>query len=159
MVNVNDWNAQMITEFRSNEGKLGGPFAGAPVLLLTTTGAKSGQKRVNPMMYLAEAGLPGSGSEEASGDLRVSSGRGDRAYVFASKAGAPTNPDWYHNLLVNPRVTVERGTEKYEAVATPVTGAERDRIYAIQAERYPGFAEYQEKNTRTIPVVSLVRAD
>jgi deazaflavin-dependent oxidoreductase (nitroreductase family) len=150
VVNVNDWNAQMIEQFRTNRGKLGGQFEGAPMVLLTTTGAKSGQARVNPMMYLAEAGLPGSESEESSG-VR------DRIYVFASKAGAPTNPDWYHNLVANPHVTVERGAEKYEAVATPITGAERDRIYAIQAERYPGFAEYQEKTTRTIPVVSLER--
>jgi len=154
---VNDWNAQMIVEFRENDGKLGGPFAGAPVLLLTTTGAKSGQQRVNPMMYLAEAGLPVSENQQSSSGLRVSSGGGDRIYVFASKAGAPTNPDWYHNLVANPQVTVERGTEKYEAVATPLAGAERDRIYAIQAERYPGFAEYQEKTTRTIPVVALDR--
>jgi deazaflavin-dependent oxidoreductase (nitroreductase family) len=138
VVNVNDWNAQTIEAFRANGGKVGGQFEGAPMLLLTTTGAKSGQKRVNPMMYLAE---------------------GDAIYVFASKAGAPSNPDWYHNLVANPRVTVERGTETYEAIATPVTGAERDRIYAIQAERYPGFAEYQEKTTRTIPVVSLARVD
>jgi len=137
-VNVNDWNAQTIEQFRANQGKLGGQFEGAPMLLLTTTGAKTGQKRVNPMMYQAE---------------------GDAIYVFASKAGAPTNPDWYHNLVANPGVTVERGTETYEAIATPVTGAERDRIYAIQGERYPGFAEYQEKTTRTIPVVSLERAD
>jgi deazaflavin-dependent oxidoreductase (nitroreductase family) len=138
VVNVNDWNAQTIEQFRANQGKLGGQFEGAPMLLLTTTGAKTGQKRVNPMMYQAE---------------------GDAIYVFASKAGAPTNPDWYHNLVANPGVTVERGTETYEAIATPVTGAERDRIYAIQGERYPGFAEYQEKTTRTIPVVSLERAD
>ena len=137
-MNVNDWNAQTIEQFRANQGKLGGQFEGAPMLLLTTTGAKTGQKRVNPMMYQAE---------------------GDAIYVFASKAGAPTNPDWYHNLVANPGVTVERGTETYEAIATPVTGAERDRIYAIQGERYPGFAEYQEKTTRTIPVVSLERAD
>jgi len=137
-VNVNDWNAQTIKEFRANGGKVGGQFEGAPMLLLTTTGAKTGQKRVNPMMYQAE---------------------GDAIYVFASKAGAPTNPDWYHNLVANPRVTVERGTETYEAIATPVTGAERDRIYAVQGERYPGFAEYQEKTKRTIPVVSLARVD
>jgi len=159
MVNVNDWNAKMIEEFRANEGKLGGQFEGAPMLLLTTTGAKSGQRRVNPMMYLAEAGLLVSDNYESSGDRRVSSEEGDRIYVFASKAGAPTNPDWYHNLVANPEVTVERGAETYKAVATPVIGAERDRIYAIQAKRYPGFAEYQEKTTRTIPVVSLARAD
>jgi deazaflavin-dependent oxidoreductase (nitroreductase family) len=138
VVNVNDWNAQMIEEFRANAGKPSGQFEGAPVLLLTTTGAKTGQKRVNPMMYLAE---------------------GEAIYVFASKAGAPTNPDWYHNLVANPGVTVERGTETYEAIARPVTGAERDRIYTIQGERYPGFAEYQEKTSRTIPVVSLARTD
>jgi deazaflavin-dependent oxidoreductase (nitroreductase family) len=151
VVNVNDWNAQVIEQFRANEGNVGGRFEGAPVLLLTTTGAKTGQRRVNPMMYLAEAVL-GVSDSQGSGT------EGDRIYVFASKAGAPTNPDWYHNLVANPQVTVERGTEKYEAVATPLTGAERDRIYAIQAERYPGFAEYQEKTTRTIPVVSLERA-
>ena len=137
-MNVNDWNAQVVEEFRANEGKLKGRFEGAPVLLLTTTGAKTGQKRINPVMYLAED---------------------DAIYVFASKAGAPTNPDWYHNLVAHPRVTVERGTETYEAVATPLIGTERDRIYAIHAERYPGFAEYQEKTARTIPVVSLARAD
>jgi deazaflavin-dependent oxidoreductase (nitroreductase family) len=158
VVNVNDWNARMIEEFRANGGKLGGPFEGAPLVLLTTTGAKTGQQRVNPMMYQAEAGLPVS-DNESSGDGRASFAAGDQIYVFASKAGAPTNPDWYHNLVANPHVTVERGTEVYRAVATPVTGAERDRIYALQAERYPGFAEYQEKTTRTIPVVSLARAD
>ena len=150
-MNVNDWNAQVIEEFRTNEGKLGGQFEGAPMLLLTTKGAKTGQARVNPMMYLAEAGLSVS-------DNGGSGAEGDRIYVFASKAGAPTNPDWYHNLVANRQVTVERGTEKYQALATPLIGAERDRIYAIQAERYPGFAEYQQKTTRTIPVVSLERA-
>jgi deazaflavin-dependent oxidoreductase (nitroreductase family) len=159
VVNVNDWNAQVIEEFRANEGKLGGQFEGAPMLLLTTKGAKTGQTRVNPMMYLVEDGLPISDNQETHGDLRGSSAEGNRIYVFASKAGAPTNPDWYHNLVANPEVTVERGTDAYTAVATPLSGAERDRVYAIQAGRYPGFAEYQEKTTRTIPVVSLARAD
>jgi deazaflavin-dependent oxidoreductase (nitroreductase family) len=103
------------------------------------------------MMYLAAADIAASG-DQGSGTER------DRIYVFASKAGAPTNPDWFHNLVANPQVTIERGTETYAAVASPLTGAERDRIYAIQAERYPGFAEYQQKTSRTIPVISLERA-
>jgi deazaflavin-dependent oxidoreductase (nitroreductase family) len=131
-----DWNAGIIEEFRANGGVVGGPFEGAPVLLLGTTGAKSGQHRVNPMMYLAD---------------------GDRLLVFASKSGAPTNPDWYHNLVAHPEVTVEVGTESYPATAVVLTGEERDRFYAEQARRYPGFAEYQEKTTRVIPVVALLR--
>jgi deazaflavin-dependent oxidoreductase (nitroreductase family) len=134
---VNDWNAKIIDEFRSNEGRVGGPFEGAPVLLLTTTGAKSGQARVNPMMYLLD---------------------GDTIYVFASKAGHPSNPDWYHNLVANPAVQVEIGTETFDASAHVVTGTERDRIYGRQAELYPGFAEYQETTSRVIPVVALDRA-
>ncbi len=136
MTEVSDWNSKIIEEFRANEGRVGGPFEGAPVLLLHTTGAKSGKERVNPMMHL---------------DLD-----GNR-YVFASKAGADTSPDWYHNLVANPKVTVEVGTETYSATATPVTGNERDRIYAEQASRYQGFAEYEEKTKRVIPVVELHR--
>jgi len=135
---TNDWNATVIEEFRANEGIVGGQFQGAPVLLLGTTGARTHAKRVNPMMYLSVEGS---------------------IYVFASKAGADTNPDWYHNLVADPVVVVERGTEKYKATASPLSGEERDRIYAIQAERYPGFAEYQENTKRTIPVVELIRAD
>ena len=134
--NVNDWNRQIIEEFHANGGKVGGPFANSTILLLTTTGAKSGQRRVNPLGYLAE---------------------GDRMYIFASKAGAPTNPDWYHNLLAHPDVTVEVGTEKFEATATVVQGSERDRIYAKQAARASNFAEYQAKTDRVIPVVELKR--
>jgi deazaflavin-dependent oxidoreductase (nitroreductase family) len=133
---VNDWNANIIAEFRSNEGKVGGQFEGAPVLLLHTKGAKSGQMRINPMMYLDHEG---------------------KRYIFASYAGAPTNPDWYHNLVAHPEVTVEVGTETFEAIATPVTLEERDRIYPIQGELYPNFAEYETKTTRKIPVVELVR--
>ena len=136
MSDVNAWNAKVIDEFRANEGKLGGQFQGAPVLLLRTTGAKSSIERTNPMMYLDDNG---------------------RRYVFASKAGADSNPDWYHNLAANPEVTVELGDETFRALATPVAGADRDRIYAIQAERYPGFSEYQEKTSRVIPVVEIVR--
>jgi deazaflavin-dependent oxidoreductase (nitroreductase family) len=136
MADVDDFNAKIIEEFRANGGKVGGPFEGAPVLLLTTTGAKSGKGRVNPVMYLVE---------------------GDRFYVFATKAGAPTNPDWYHNLLAHPTVTVELGTDRFEAVAAPVDKAERDRIYAEQASRFPGFADYEASTDRVIPVVALDR--
>ena len=133
---VNDWNAKVIEEFRANEGKVGGNFEGAPDVQLHTTGAKSGAARVNPMMYMNEGG---------------------RVYVFASKAGADSHPDWYHNLLAHPLVSVELGTERYDAKAVNVVGAERGRVYAEQANHFPGFAEYQEKTTRIIPVVELVR--
>jgi deazaflavin-dependent oxidoreductase (nitroreductase family) len=138
MSDVQDWNHKIIEEFRANGGNVGGPFAGAPVLLLHTTGAKTDLERVNPMMYL---------------DLDR------RRYVFASKAGADTNPDWYWNLVANPGVTAEVGTETYDAAAVPVTGNDRDRIYAEQARRYPGFAEYEQKTSRTIPVVELIPQD
>lgn len=137
MSDVNDWNAEIIAEFRGNQGKVGGNFEGAPLLLLHTTGAKSGAERVNPMMFLDLEG---------------------RRFVFASKAGADTNPDWYHNLVANPSVKVEVGTETYEATAAPVTGAERDRVYDEQARRYPGFADYAAKTSRVIPVVELRRS-
>jgi deazaflavin-dependent oxidoreductase (nitroreductase family) len=133
---VSDFNSGIIEEFRANGGKVGGPFEGAPLLLLTSTGARSGASRVNPMMYLAD---------------------GRRLYVFASKAGAPTNPDWYHNLLAHPRAAVEVGQERFDVVASVLTGAERDGIYQRQAALYPGFAEYEAKTTRTIPVVALDR--
>lgn len=138
MTDVRDWNTKIIDEFRANAGRVGGPFEGAPILLLHTTGAKSGNERVNPMMFLDLDG---------------------HRYVFASKAGADVHPDWYHNLVAHPEVTVEVGTETYEAVATPVTGDERDRIYAEQARRYSGFAEYAEKTDRVIPVVELRRKE
>ncbi|HVB92168.1 MAG TPA: nitroreductase family deazaflavin-dependent oxidoreductase [Acidimicrobiales bacterium] len=135
MSDVQDWNRKIIEEFRANEGRVGGAFAGAPVLLLHTMGAKTGQERVNPMMYLNLDG---------------------HRYVFASKAGADTNPDWYRNLLAHPDVTVEVGTDTYEAAAVPVPGDDRDRIYAEQARRFPGFAEYEQKTNRIIPVVELI---
>lgn len=136
MSELQDWNRRIIEEFRANEGRVGGQFEGAPVLLLHTTGARTGLERVNPMMYLDLDG---------------------HRYVFASKAGADTDPDWFRNLVANPAVTVEVGTETYAATASPVLGAERDRVYDEQARRYPGFAEYQQKTTRVIPVVELVR--
>ena len=134
---VNDFNRKIIDEFRSKGGRVGGPFEGAPMLLLHTTGARSGSERVNPMMYLDLDG---------------------RRFVFASKAGAPSNPAWYHNLVANPSVSVEVDSEEYAATARPLEGSERDRVYAEQARRYPGFAEYQEKTDRVIPVVELIRA-
>jgi len=127
---------RVISDFRAHEGRVGGNFEGAPILLLHTIGARSGAERVNPMMYLEEGG---------------------RIYVFASKSGADTNPDWYLNLVAHAAVTVERGTETYQATAQPIEGEEHGRIFAIQAARYPGFAEYQAKTSRAIPVVELVR--
>jgi deazaflavin-dependent oxidoreductase (nitroreductase family) len=137
MAGVQDWNAKVIEQFRASGGKPGGSFAGAPVLLLHTTGAKTGLERVNPMMYL---------------ELDA------RTFVFASKGGADHHPDWYHNLVAHPQVSVELGVETFTAKARPVQGEERDRIYAVQAQRYPGFAEYQAHTTRVIPVVELLRS-
>jgi len=134
VTNVNDWNSTLIAEFRANEGRVGGQFEGAPLLLLHSIGARSGKERVNPMMYQPVHG----------------------AYaVFASKAGAPTNPDWYHNLVANPNATIEVGTRTVTVVARVADGEERDRIWATQKERYPGFAEYEQKTERAIPVVIL----
>ena len=133
---MSDFNSGIVEEFRANSGKVGGPFQGAPLLLLTSTGAKSGALRVNPMMYLQD---------------------GKRLYVFATKAGAPTNPDWYHNLLAHPQATVEVGDERFDVTATVITGAERDEVYQRQAALYPGFAEYETKTSRKIPVVALER--
>jgi deazaflavin-dependent oxidoreductase (nitroreductase family) len=129
-----DWNSKIIAEFRANGGEVGGQFEGAPLLLLHTVGAKSGQQRVTPMMYQ---------------DI------GDGVAVFASKSGAPTNPDWYHNLLANPRVSAEIGTRTVEVVARVAEGAERERIWEAQKAAYPGFADYETKTTRQIPVVIL----
>jgi deazaflavin-dependent oxidoreductase (nitroreductase family) len=136
MADRNDWNRQTIEEFRANGGKVGGMWEGRPLLLLTTTGAKSGKRRTNPVMYLRDS---------------------DRLLVFASKGGAPTNPDWYHNLVAHPEVTVEVGTQTYEATATPLTGEERDRLFAKQAGLYPQFGAYQARTTRKIPVIALER--
>jgi deazaflavin-dependent oxidoreductase (nitroreductase family) len=134
MPEVNDWNSKIIAEFRANGGRVGGQFEGAPLLILHTVGAKSGQERVNPVMYQAV---------------------GDDFAVFASKAGAPTNPDWYHNLLANPRVRAEIGTETIELTARVADSEERKRIWAAQTHAYPGFADYERKTTRQIPVVIL----
>jgi len=134
MSDFNNWNRQIIEEFRANKGKVGGPFEGAPMLLLTTTGAKSGKQHTTPLVYLPD---------------------NDRFIIFASKAGAPTNPDWYHNLVAHPQVTIEVGTETLSVTATVVNGEERDRLFNKQAEISPGFADYQAKTTRQIPVIAL----
>ena len=132
--NVNDFNQTIIQEFRENDGRLGGQFEGAPVLLLHSTGAKSGQERINPMMYQAV---------------------GENWAVFASKAGAPTNPDWYRNVMANPDATIEVGTETKPVRARVATGDERSAIWATQKERYSGFADYERQTDREIPVVIL----
>ena len=129
-----DWNKKIIEEFRSNQGKVGGMFEGVPILLLHHTGAKSGKVRVNPLAYQAN---------------------GDRLVVFASKGGAPTNPDWFHNLKANPRATVEVGTETRDVRARVAEGEEREKIWSRQKEIMPGFAGYETKTTRQIPVIIL----
>ena len=135
---ADQFNQRAIAEFRANHGTLGGNFAGAPLLLLHTVGARSGQPRINPMMYLADGG---------------------RWLVFASKAGSDRHPDWYWNLRANPDVTIEVADDTIAVHATELTGSERDDKYRIQAERYPGFAGYQQKTSRTIPVIALARRD
>ncbi len=134
MAEPNDWNSKIIEEFRASGGKVGGAFEGAPLLLLHTTGARTGQERVNPVMY-----------------RRV----GDNYAVFASKAGAPSNPDWYHNLVANPAVRAEIGTQTIDLTARVADSAEREQIWAAQKAEYAGFADYEQKTTRQIPVVIL----
>ena len=134
MAEAEDWNSKIIAEFRANGGKVGGPFEGAPLLLLHTVGAKTGQPRVTPVMYQ---------------DI------GDGVAVFASKAGAPTNPDWYHNLMAHPQVTAEIGASTVELLAREAKGEERERIWTAHKAANPGFAEYEQKTTRQIPVVIL----
>ena len=129
-----DWNKKIIEEFRANQGKVGGMFEGMPILLLHHTGAKSGKVRVNPLAYQAN---------------------GNRLVVFASKGGAPTNPDWFHNLRANPRATVEVGTETRDVRARVAEGEEREKIWSRQKEIMPGFAGYETKTTRQIPVIIL----
>ena len=133
---MSDFNDAVIAEFRENHGKVGGNFEGAPLLLLHSVGAKSGQTRVSPMMYLPD---------------------GDRFLVFASKAGAPDNPDWYHNLKANPDATIEVGDDTLDVRAEEVPRAERDEKYAEQAALFPGFADYEKKTDRVIPVLALAR--
>ena len=135
MSDVNDWNATVIEEFRANGGKIGGNFEGAPLLLLHTTGAKSGLERVNPMMY------------QDLGDGRIA--------VFASKAGADTHPDWFHNTTAHVEVTAEIGTATRSFRARTAADEEREPIWTKQKQDYPGFADYESKTDRVIPVVIL----
>lgn len=132
-----DFNLKIIEEFRANGGETSGPFKGRPLLLLTTTGAKSGESRTTPLVYTRD---------------------GDRVVIIASMGGAPKHPAWYLNLRANPDATIEIGAEKFAARASIAEGAERDRLYAAQAEMMPAFAEYQQKTTRQIPVVVLTRS-
>ena len=137
-----NWNDSAIAEFRANEGRLGGTFEGAPVLLVHHRGRTSGRDYVNPLMYLPDDHDP------------------DTIYVFATKGGVPTNPDWYYNLIAAGEGTIERGTDTYPVTVRELTGTERDRIYDEQARRYPGFADYarQTAGARTIPVLALRRS-
>ena len=136
MSSFNNFNQTVITEFRGNGGKVGGPFANMSLLLLTTIGAKSGQPRIAPLAYTTD---------------------GDHFVVIASKGGAPTNPDWYYNLLANPTVTVEIGQERFQARASVAEGQERERLYAQVGAQLPQFLEYQQKTSRQIPIVALER--
>lgn len=136
MSEMNDFNQQIIAEFRANGGKVGGGFEGAPMVILHSTGAKSGQERVIPLVYQPV---------------------GDAWAIFASKAGAPDNPDWYHNLVANPEASIEVGTETVPVTARVLDPDEREPIWTKQKELMPGFAEYEAATTRTIPVVLLER--
>lgn len=138
MDDMNEFNKRVIAEFRANGGKVGPPFENAPMILVTTTGAKTGQSRVSPLVYTMD---------------------GDRYIIIASKGGAPTSPDWYHNIVANPDVIVEVGTETFPARASVPEGAERTRLYDQQAAVMPNFAEYQRNTTRQIPVVVLERVN
>jgi deazaflavin-dependent oxidoreductase (nitroreductase family) len=131
---VNDWNKQIIAEFRENGGKVGGPFEGATMLLLHHVGARSGTERVTPLVYFPD---------------------GDRMLIIASAAGAPKNPDWYHNIKTTPRVEVEVGTDTVTVDARELPGTERDEKWAEITAKAPGFAEYQTKTSRVIPVIAL----
>ena len=136
MSNPNDWNKQIIEEFRANDGKVGGHFEHLTLLLLHTTGAKSGLPRINPVATVKD---------------------GDQYIIMASKGGAPDNPDWYYNLVANPQVSVEVGTEKFEALARVTEGSERQTLFEKMSTKYPQFAEYQQNTKRVIPVITLSR--
>ncbi len=135
---MSDWNTKIIEEFRANQGKVGGNFENMKLLLLHTTGAKSGLLRLNPAAYTED---------------------GDRLVIIASKGGADTHPDWYYNVVANPNVTIEVGTEKYDAVATVEQEPERTRLYDQMAAQHPFFEEYRQKTSRIIPVITLKRKE
>ncbi len=135
MADRSNWNSAIIEEFRANEGRVGA-FASQPLLLLTHTGARSGRQRTNPLAYLAD---------------------GDRFVVFATKGGSPTNPDWFHNLVANPTVTIEVGTESFEVEAEVAEGDERERLWKEQVSRNQSFGDYEARTSRKIPVIVLRR--
>ena len=132
---MNDFNKQIIEEFRANDGVVGGPFEGATLLLLHTTGAKSGKERINPLMYMADD---------------------DRYVIIASKAGADTHPDWYYNIVANPEVSIEVGTEQIAGVATVTDEPERTELYEKVEAIAPGFTDYKNKTDRIIPVITVI---
>jgi deazaflavin-dependent oxidoreductase (nitroreductase family) len=136
MSDPNDWNKEIIKEFRANDGVVGGHFANMTLLLLHTTGAKSGQPRLNPAAYIVDD---------------------ERYVIIASKGGADTHPAWYYNLVANPQVSIEVGTEEFDAQATVTQEPERSKLYGKMASQYPGFAEYERKTERIIPVILLER--
>jgi deazaflavin-dependent oxidoreductase (nitroreductase family) len=133
---MDEFNKGVIEEFRANGGRVGGPFEGAPLLLLTSIGAKSGAPRTTPLMYLPD---------------------GERLVIFASKAGAPSHPAWYHNLLANRSATIEVGGDTFDVDVDVASGEERERLFSQQSELMPQFADYAQKTTREIPVVVLER--
>jgi deazaflavin-dependent oxidoreductase (nitroreductase family) len=133
---MSDFNRRLVEEFRANNGKVGGPFADRPLMVLTTIGAKSGLPRTIPLVYTRD---------------------GDRLVIIASKGGAPTNPDWYHNLVANPTATVELPGKTFQVTAAIAQGTARDRLFGQQAAQMPGFADYQRNTTRRIPVIVLER--
>jgi deazaflavin-dependent oxidoreductase (nitroreductase family) len=135
---MSDWNQKIIEEFRANDGKVGGHFENMTLVLLQTTGAKSGLPRLNPTAYTEDR---------------------DRLIIIASKGGADTHPDWYYNVVANQNVTIEVGTEKYDAVATVEEEPERTRLYDQMVAQYPGFEEYRQKTSRIIPVITLKRKE
>jgi deazaflavin-dependent oxidoreductase (nitroreductase family) len=139
---MSDWNDRIVAEFRANEGRVGGGFAGAPMIVVHHVGRSSGKEYINPLVY-----LPGEGDDDA-------------IYIFATKGGAPENPEWYRNLVAAGQATVEVGTSTYPVTITEVHGDERDRIYAEQVKHMPGFGEYEEKaeGIRVIPVLRLTRS-
>jgi deazaflavin-dependent oxidoreductase (nitroreductase family) len=131
-----EFNKKIVDEFRNSGGKVGGQFAGAPMIIITHTGAKSGKTYTTPLVFSKD---------------------GDKCVIIASYAGAPKNPSWYHNLVTHPEITVEIGAEKFKAKATEVKGAERDRLFAEQAKMMPQFNDYAKKTSRKIPVFTLER--
>jgi deazaflavin-dependent oxidoreductase (nitroreductase family) len=136
MTERQQFNLKVIDEFRANGGKVGKPFEGMPMVLLTVTGAKSGKTYTTPLVYSKD---------------------GNRFVIIASMAGAPNNPDWYHNIKANPTVTLEIGTERFQAKATVTSGEERERLFNAQAAIMPVFNDYRKKTTRQIPVIALER--